>query len=78
MGGKKVEENYVCIHATHNEHEAEVIRIGLEGQGIRVILQKKGDVETVNTFFHKIELFISRQDRDRALRFLKEKMGQGA
>lgn len=71
MIGNKPEGNHVCIYTTHNEHQAEVIRIGLEGQGIKVFLQKKGDVESVNSFTHKIEVFVLRHDEDTARRFLK-------
>lgn len=76
MVGKKREGDYVCIYTTHNEHEAEVIRMGLECQGIRVFFQKKGDIETVNSLTHEIEVFVLGHDEVKALRFLKEKMGR--
>ena len=75
MMRKKTLGNYICIYTTYNEHEAEVIRIGLEGQGVKVFFQKKGDVESVNSLIHGVEVFVSRYDEAKALRFLKEKTG---
>lgn len=62
---------YVCVYTTHNEHEAQLIRIGLEGEGIRVILQIKSDVEAPNSPHHKAEVFVSAKDYEKAKKFLR-------
>ena len=63
-------EDFVRIYTTNNEHEAELIRIGLEGGGLKVILQRKGDAEAPNSFIHKLEIFVLAKDKEKAIEFL--------
>lgn len=69
---KKKEGSYVCIYTTHNEHEAELVRIGLKGQGIEVILNRKSDAEAPNSFIHKLEIYVSEKDKNKAIELLSK------
>lgn len=64
------EKDFVCVHTTHSDHEAHLIRIGLEGRGITVILQRKADAEAPNSFTHKVEIFVPAKDREQAVRII--------
>lgn len=61
-----MDESYACVYTTNNEHEAQLMRIGLEGSGIKVILQRKSDAEAPNSFIHKLEIYVSGRDKVRA------------
>lgn len=72
-GEPKKEGSYVCIYTTNNEHEAQLIKIGLEGRGrIEVILNRKSDAEAPNSFIHQLELYVSEKDKDKAIELLSK------
>lgn len=71
-GKPKKESSYICIYTTNNEHEAQLVRIGLEGEGIEVVLNRKSDAEAPNSFIHKLELYVSEKDKDKAIELLSK------
>ena len=68
----RLRNGYRCIYTTHNEHEAQLIRIGLEGRGIEVILNRKSDAEAPSSFIHKLEIFVLAKDKEKAMEFLSK------
>lgn len=71
-GEVEKDDNFVCVYTTNNEHEAEVIRIGLEGEGIKVILQRKSDVEAPGSFIHRLEVHVLGRDKAKATELLSK------
>ncbi len=68
----KPQNDYVCAYTTNNEHDAQLVKIGLENEGITVFFQRNSDPGGPNSLIHRIELYVLKAEKEKSDKFLSK------
>lgn len=49
-----------------------MIKMGLESEGIEVVLQAKNDIEAPNSFIQNLELYVFEKDKNKSIELLSK------